>query len=171
LGTAQAGQRIPILIQRDGQEQTVYWTPNEEFIQSYAQAAPTNASNEFLGIVLDDSIRDAAIVAEVQSGSPAQRAGVQPNDMIVEVNGQQVSSPDDFANATAGIQAGTAVELALSRTMNVQIVPAGQAQTGRPQVRTAAPPAAPVVTPAPVQTVPVTPAPGPAPRRGLLRNR
>jgi S1-C subfamily serine protease len=170
LGTVQVSQRIPFLISRNGQQQTVYWTPTAQFVQEYAQAAPSGAQISFLGIQLDDQIEDAAIVAEVQAGTPAQRAGIRPKDVIIGVNGQQISSPDEFANATGGIQPGTAVDLAISRSMNVQLIPGGdQAQTGRSQNLTGAPVApAPVVSPAPVQPVPVAPAP--ILRRGLFRN-
>jgi C-terminal processing protease CtpA/Prc len=167
LGTVQAGQRVPFVISRNGQPQTIYWTPSQQFVQEYAQSTPAGSETSFLGIRLDSQVQDAAVVADVEANSPAQRAGIRPNDVIVAVNDQPVSSPNEFADVTTGIQQGTAVDLAVSRTMHVQIVPGGgQAQTSRQQTRSGT---APVVAPAPVQQSPAT-AP-PAQRRGLLRNR
>ena len=37
LGLAQAGQRLPIMVMRNGQQQTVYWTPSQQFVTQYAQ--------------------------------------------------------------------------------------------------------------------------------------
>ena len=37
LGTVPVGQRVPIIVLRDGRETTVYWTPTDEFVEMYAQ--------------------------------------------------------------------------------------------------------------------------------------
>jgi C-terminal processing protease CtpA/Prc len=167
LGSVQAGQRVPFVILRNGQQQTIYWTPSQQFVQEYAQPGPAGNQTNFLGIQLDNQVPDAAVVADVEANSPAQIAGIRPNDVIVAVNDQPVSSPDEFADVTTGIQQGAAVDLAVSRTMHVQIIPGGgQAKPSRQQNR---PGAAPVVAPAPVQQSPAV-AP-PAPVRGLLRGR
>jgi S1-C subfamily serine protease len=40
-----------------------------------------------------------AVVAQVQPGSPAEKPGLQPGDLVVGVGGKRVSSPDEAANA------------------------------------------------------------------------
>jgi serine protease Do len=43
-----------------------------------------------------------AVVAQVQPGSPADKAGLQPGDVVVDVGGKRVGSPDEAANALRG---------------------------------------------------------------------
>jgi C-terminal processing protease CtpA/Prc len=164
----QVGQRIPFVVLRNGQQQTVNWTPTQEFVQEFAQAAPINSANSFLGIHLDDQVNDAAVVADVDRNSPADQAGVRPEDVIVAVNGQQVSNPDDFSRAVANVSEGSPVALNVSRMLALNI---GQ---NAPVQQTGSVPPAPNATnvaPAPQGTV--TPAPvAPAPTRtrgGLFR--
>ena len=40
--------------------------------------------------------RDGVIVTEVQGGSPADEVGIQPQDIIVQVNRIKISSMKDF---------------------------------------------------------------------------
>jgi S1-C subfamily serine protease len=47
-----------------------------------------------------DSIPPGVVVREVMPNSPAERAALQPNnDLIIEVNGQRVETPQEFADA------------------------------------------------------------------------
>ena len=156
LGTAPVGQRLPIIVQRNGQQQTIYWTPNDEFVQQYTQSN-NNAGQQasFLGIHLDDQVQDSAVVASVDSNSAAQQAGIRPDDVVVAVGGQQVASPSDFVEATSRLPQESAVDMVISRTINVRInnaSPIGQA---------GAQPVAPTLQPAS--------APRYQPRGGLLR--
>jgi serine protease Do len=40
---------------------------------------------------------DGALVADVTPGSPAAKAGIEMGDIILELNGQPVSAPDDLS--------------------------------------------------------------------------
>ena len=42
------------------------------------------------------------VVAEVEPGSPAERAGLKAGQVITRVGGQAVRNPRDFAKAVAG---------------------------------------------------------------------
>jgi serine protease Do len=53
-----------------------------------------------------DSSLHGAIVEEVQPGSPADNAGLQRGDVIVEVNRRPVKSVSDAAQALSGVQSG-----------------------------------------------------------------
>jgi len=174
LYNVQPGQRIPFVVLRNGQQQTVYWTPTQEFTQEFVQNAPAGNGMNFLGIILDEQVDDAAVVANVEPNSPAYQAGVRPRDVIVGVNDQQVQTRDDFVAATNNLSGGPA-DLHVSRTMSLHVMPAGNVQqttsNGGPQpnVAPAGPPAPPQPTVAPVpanrqgvpQQAPV--------RRGLFR--
>jgi len=47
-----------------------------------------------------------AAVAQVRPGSPAEDAGLQPGDVVVEVNRKPVDSAADFASAVHATPAG-----------------------------------------------------------------
>jgi serine protease Do len=47
-----------------------------------------------------------ALLASVESGSPAARAGLEPGDVIQAVNGQKIVSPRDLALTVATVQPG-----------------------------------------------------------------
>lgn len=47
-----------------------------------------------------------AFVGSVRPGSPAERAGLQPGDVITEVNLRPISSADDLARVLAGLAPG-----------------------------------------------------------------
>ncbi len=57
-----------------------------------------------------------ARVAEVVSGSPAARAGIEPGDVIVAFQGQKIQNPHELTRRVAGTPPGTAVTLTVRRT-------------------------------------------------------
>lgn len=56
-----------------------------------------------------------ALVADVTPGSPADKAGIERGDIILELNGQPVSSPDELSVRIAETAPGTTVHLKISR--------------------------------------------------------
>jgi S1-C subfamily serine protease len=56
-----------------------------------------------------------ATVLVVDSGGPAQRAGVQPGDVITQVDGQPITTPGVLDSAIAAKQPGQQVQLLVSR--------------------------------------------------------
>jgi S1-C subfamily serine protease len=56
-----------------------------------------------------------ATVLVVDSGGPAQRAGVQPGDVITQVDGQPITTPGVLDAAIAAKQPGQQVQLLVSR--------------------------------------------------------
>ncbi|MDE2334423.1 MAG: Do family serine endopeptidase [Rhodospirillales bacterium] len=56
---------------------------------------------------LPSGVTNGALVATVEPNSPAQRAGLQPGDVIRDVNGQTIKSARDLAIDIAAIQPGT----------------------------------------------------------------
>ncbi len=55
------------------------------------------------------------IVTEVVDGTPAQEAGLQPYDVIVELDGQPVGTNNEFLNHVAMLKPGTKVNLVVLR--------------------------------------------------------
>jgi serine protease Do len=58
---------------------------------------------------------EGVVVATVESGSPADMGGVQPGDVVREVNRQPVRSMADFARLTRTLREGDRVTLLLQR--------------------------------------------------------
>jgi predicted metalloprotease with PDZ domain len=56
-----------------------------------------------------------ATVLVVDAGGPAQRAGLQPGDVITQVDGQPITSPGVLDAAIAGKQPGQQVQLLVNR--------------------------------------------------------
>jgi serine protease Do len=56
-----------------------------------------------------------ALVAEPQSGSPAQKAGIKAGDVIVSVNGESVTDARNLARRISAMAPGTAVKLGIVR--------------------------------------------------------
>jgi S1-C subfamily serine protease len=55
--------------------------------------------------------RDGAEVQEIAPGSPAADAGLEPGDVITEVDGREVRDPDDVADAIKGLEPGDEVQV------------------------------------------------------------
>ncbi len=58
---------------------------------------------------------DGARVADVTSGSPSERAGVQRGDVIKQVDGNAVQAPEDVAQAIANDTPGDKVDVVVER--------------------------------------------------------
>jgi putative serine protease PepD len=67
----------------------------------------------FLGVDLATGLLNGAVVASVEPGGPAARAGIAPGDAITEIDGQRVSSPSDVADALATAKPGQEVSVAI----------------------------------------------------------
>ncbi|HTI39884.1 MAG TPA: DegQ family serine endoprotease [Vicinamibacterales bacterium] len=64
-----------------------------------------------------------AVVSDVDSGSPAAKAGLQQGDVITQINGKPVADSNELRNIVAGTRPGSTVSLQLLRhgkTENVQ---------------------------------------------------
>ena len=61
------------------------------------------------------STTEGVIVAEVEPGSPADRAGLQPRDIITEVNGQAIKDLTDYNKAMASLKEGENIVLLIRR--------------------------------------------------------
>ena len=82
----------------------------------------------YLGVTFRDEDRDA-IVQSVHAGSPAEQAGLRPDDVIETLQGLRISSPQDVLDIIAKMRSGDTLELGISRRMHVS---AQAALTSRP---------------------------------------
>jgi serine protease Do len=130
------GTTVPITIYRDNQRKTLSITPDELDLEAEANggrsARPDSAEREAptptdFGMQLEAITpevarqlevprgRGGAVVADVDRGSVAANAGVQPNDVIVEVNRQPVANVSQVTRALQNATAGRPVFLVVWR--------------------------------------------------------
>jgi serine protease Do len=129
------GTTVPVTIFRDNQRKSLNITPEELDLEAEASrrrgtgpdARPEPPTATDFGMQLEaitpDIARGAdlprgrggAIVADVDRGSAAARAGVQPNDIILEVNRQAVTTLSQVTRALQNATAGTPVFLVVWR--------------------------------------------------------
>ena len=58
---------------------------------------------------------DGALIAETTSGGPSARAGLQQGDVVKDVDGHSISTPDDVAAAIADLKPGDKVKVTVDR--------------------------------------------------------
>ena len=64
------------------------------------------------------AVNHGALVAQVQSGSPAQKAGIKKGDVVTAVNGRSISTSAELRNTIGLTQPGTKVQVTLNRNGN-----------------------------------------------------
>jgi serine protease Do len=62
------------------------------------------------------------LVEKVEPEGPGARAGIRPGDVILEVNGSKVSTPEQAAKAVFGLRVGDAVDLVIYRNGKTQLL-------------------------------------------------
>jgi serine protease Do len=65
-----------------------------------------------------------ALVGDVISGSPAEKAGVKPGDIIIEFNGKAVKEMSELPRLVAGVAVGKEVDIKILRNGETQVVKA-----------------------------------------------
>jgi serine protease Do len=96
---------------------------------------------EYYGIESNEGV----FVADVFEGDPADKAGIKPKDIILEVNGQKIKTSRQLTSMIAGIPVGETAKIKILRdgnekTVNVEIVKRDEtklASRGRPQQQAA----------------------------------
>jgi serine protease Do len=118
VGQKQPGTRIELEVLRDGKNVSVPITLEEMGSRDAGTKEASNGNKPRWGIGLADMTPDVrqqiqasgdvhgAVVEQVQPGSPADNAGLQRGDVIVEVNRKPVQNADDVQKALAGVPAG-----------------------------------------------------------------
>ena len=126
------GTRVNVVISRNGMRQTIPVTIEE--LQVGNESSSSNGGTGF-GLALADLTPDfarrlglpagtqGALIEYVQQGSPAQLAGLRPNDVILEVNHMAVPSAAEAANALRQAGSSQVVFLLISRGGNQMFVP------------------------------------------------
>ena len=121
------GQKITLKIVRDKKEQTVGVKIGE--LPDEGDASQAEARDAELGLRVQRITPEAArrlglssakgvLVVEVQPGSPADQVGVEPADVIREINQRPVSNVKEFERATRQGRRGDRILLLVQRGDN-----------------------------------------------------
>jgi serine protease Do len=117
--------KVKIGIIRDGRKKTIKVRLGE-LGQDRLAADPAQEKDERVGVVVHDmtpelarklgyKTTDGVLVTEVKSGGLGDRIGIQPRDLILEINKQAVESAVEYAEAIADLREGDRVLLLIRR--------------------------------------------------------
>jgi membrane-associated protease RseP (regulator of RpoE activity) len=82
-------------------------------------APAKNSGAAFLGATFARNER-TPIVQSVAAGSPAEQAGLQPNDLIETLQGRRVRTDRDISDILARMRPGDVLDIEFSRRMNIR---------------------------------------------------
>jgi serine protease Do len=173
----QPGQRVPLVVWRDGREETVFISYDQGPMQRQAGYVP-QSGGAYLGVTFDPQSSRGALVRSVAPGSPAAKSGIQPGQIIVAINEQQIGHFQELIDYVATLQPGQQIDLVVvhrlalaGRPGQSSTVPQAVGTVGvESSVITQSPPVgapAAVVPAAPVESRPVA-RPGDADRDGRV---
>jgi len=77
-----------------------------------------------LGVSLDPERDDAALIKSVLPGSPAEKAGLKPNDIITHVNGKPTKTREELVTEIKKHRPGDIVRLTVRRGSRTLAIPA-----------------------------------------------
>ncbi len=128
------GKRVPVLVLRDGKRLTLNVTLGERTQEAVAQfqRQPRGETQAQSGLAVRDlepdeaqqvGVQGGVLVTSVADGSPADDAGIQPNDVIEEIGGKPVESARAFAlKLKTAASSGRSVVLLVNREGNTRFV-------------------------------------------------
>ncbi len=125
------GTKVPVKVMRDGHEKELIMTIGElPETTKTAKAEAEERQYAFAGVAVQDLDKDTAkelgmkgkatgvVVTKVDPDSGAEKAGLQPGDVIREINRQQVKSVKDFERVSSEVKKGDNVLILINRRGN-----------------------------------------------------
>lgn len=92
---------------------------NGKVSRPYIGVSMINASNTmqlfYADIRIDDDVTEGVVIAEVEKNSPASKAGIKVNDVIVKVGDNKVSNIAEFRYRLYSYNAGDTVKITVNR--------------------------------------------------------
>jgi PDZ domain len=91
-------------------------TPGEipDFRPIDPDEAPRTVARAFFGVSVEEAANGVSVI-RVSRGSPAEEAGIRDGDVITEVDGEAVTTPDELADAIRAHDPGDEVTITYTR--------------------------------------------------------
>lgn len=121
LSKLSAGDKVKLKLERDGKmvETEAVLAAEGEKVEVPAKPEPTEPPPPEepgrLGIKASQPEDGVVRVAEIEKGGPADQAGLQVEDVVLEAQGKKIDSLDDLAKSLEGLHAGDTLELVVQR--------------------------------------------------------
>lgn len=115
-----AGESVALMIARGRKTIGITVTLGERGKTAPAQPQPTqpkpapSAGGAWLGAAIQDG-PDGVSITEVARGGPIRAAGLRPGDVLKSLNGQRITTVDQFASLFARLRPGQTVTLEVER--------------------------------------------------------
>jgi serine protease DegQ len=106
------GFAIPVNLAKQVMESIL---KNGSVMRGWLGVEPQNLSNELLESLNLTSTTKGVLIAGVLGGGPADRAGVKPGDILIELNGRNLSDTRDLLNQVAQLAPGSEASLQILR--------------------------------------------------------
>ena len=131
IAALRVGETVKIKIIRDGQEKEVSLSVAER--KEQAEVAAAGETGQAFGMVVQEitpeiarhlglSTKTGVIVVDVQEGSTADEVGIQPQDIILQVNRVKISSMKEYV-AEIGKAGDKGILLLIKRGKSTFFVP------------------------------------------------
>jgi serine protease DegQ len=111
-GSMGIGFAIPVNLAKQVMEAIL---KNGSVMRGWLGVEPQNLSNELLESLNLPTTTKGVLIAGVLGGGPADRAGVKPGDILIELNGRNLSDTRDLLNQVAQLSPGTEASLLILR--------------------------------------------------------
>ena len=126
VGLTEPGHTVRLRILRDGAERVLEMRLTQAPDEGDTPARAASSARSLLGLEVKPmtpdlarrlSLRtpDGVVVTAVEPGGPAEQGGIQPGDVIRELNRQRVGTLGDFEKLAVGLKPGDRVTLLLQR--------------------------------------------------------
>jgi S1-C subfamily serine protease len=90
--------------------------------QLVSKGRVVRSGRAFLGVSIGSLTQGGVVVAGVKRNGPAARAGIEPGDIIVSVDGKPTPTADDLTAVLAGLRPGQRVPVEVDRNGSRQTV-------------------------------------------------
>jgi S1-C subfamily serine protease len=111
------GRPLPVIVVRDGRRMTLQLEADgAEY--GFREEGFYRDEGAWLGVTLDTSYDNAAVVQSVVSDSPAAEAGVRPGDWIVRIDGRRIQSPRHLTSLVRSMTPGEQLEIEIARRVS-----------------------------------------------------
>ncbi len=103
-------------------------------VRGYLGIQPTDVPRELAeeyGLATGKNKTRGAFVRQVVPGAPGEKAGIQPGDVVLSVNGRPVEGAVDLRRSLGGFKPGTAITLQINRRGKVIDIKASLADLGQ----------------------------------------